>query len=216
MANPIFTTPALPIVDLPAASTHYTKGRAGFIPRFIVIHHTGGVDSRAWLTHTSPNRVSAHRLIDKPGTIYKLVNDEDVSNAAGFAIVGPLDPDTSDPAGVDPNFNYASLNIELENAGTGSDPYPLAQMTAAAKQVVEWIGKFGYLAIVGHSWVDARKNDPRGFDWPLLYHLIDAARVRLVQPLALPSDFLVHLRQASSNAQEVVAELTAMVATVTP
>lgn len=212
----LFPTPPLAITDLPAAATHFTKGRAGFKPRFITIHHTGGVDSRDWLTHTSPNRVSAHRLITKLGKIYKLVNDEDVSNAAGYAEVGPVDPDTSDPAGTPPNFNFDSLNIELENLGTGKDPYPAVQMIACALQILEWVGKFGYLAIVGHSWVDARKNDPRGFDWPELYRRIDTARVMLVQPLALPADFVEHLRLASEAGQTVMAELTAMAASVTP
>ena len=210
----IFSTPPLPVADLPAAATHFTKGRAGFAPQFIVIHHTGGVDSRAWLTNTSPNRVSAHRLITKTGTNYKLVADEDTSHAAGYAIVGAIDPDSADPAGVAPNFNVASLNIELENLGTGRDLYPLDQMTMCAKQCVEWIGKYGYLALVGHGWVDSRKNDPLGFDWPLLYRLIDTERVRLVQPLAVPPDFVNHLREASRAAQTTLAELTAMLASV--
>jgi N-acetyl-anhydromuramyl-L-alanine amidase AmpD len=212
----LFDTPPLVIVDRPAAGTHYTKGRGGALPRYIVMHHTGGTNSLEWLTRTSPNRVSAHRLIAKDGTIYKLVDDSDVSNAAGFAVVGPVDPDTNDPAGVPPNFNYDSLNIELENLGTGRDPYPMAQMVSAARQVLEWWGKFGYLAVVGHGWVDARKNDPLGFDWPLLYRLIDIERLRLVQPLALPAEFVGHLRSAAQKSQDIVAELTAMVASVTP
>ena len=213
MAN-LFTTPPLPILDRPAATTHYTPGRAGHQPRFIVMHHTGGTNSLEWLRSTSPNRVSAHRLIAKDGTIYKIVRDEDSAHCAGFAVVGPVDPDGNDPAGVAPDFNRISLNIELENLGNGKDPYPLAQVTAAAKQVVEWVGRWGYLALVGHSWVDANKNDPRGFDWDQFYGLIDAARVRLVQPLALPAEFIGHLRNVSSNAQAVVAGLTAMVASV--
>jgi N-acetyl-anhydromuramyl-L-alanine amidase AmpD len=210
----LFDTPPLPIIDRPAASTHFTPGRAGHQPRFVVMHHSGGVDSLAWLRSTSNPPVSTHRLIRKSGEIIKIVADEDTAFTAGFGVVGPVDPDANDPPGVARNFNQVSLHIELENLGNGKDPYPLPQVTAAAKQVVEWVGKYGYLAIVGHSWVDKDKNDPRGFDWDQFYSLIDAARVRLVQPLALPSEFIGHLRQASSNAQAVVAELTAMVATV--
>lgn len=210
----IFETPPLPIQDRPAASTHYTKGRGGHAPQYIAMHHSGGVDSLAWLTRTSSPPVSTHRLITKDGTIIKIVADEDTAYTAGFGVVGPIDPDASDPAGVPRNFNQASLNIELENLGNGRDPYPLAQMVAAAKQTVEWYGKYGYLAIVGHSWVDVNKNDPKGFDWLLLYRLIDAERVRLVQPLALPAEFVVHLRNAAQQSQSLVAELTAMVASV--
>lgn len=208
----IFATPPLPIVDSPAAPTHFTKGRGGHLPRFIVVHHTGGTNSLAWLTHTSPERVSAHRLITKAGTIHKLVNDTDTSHAAGYAIVGPVDPDGNDPTGVASNFNQISLNIELENLGTGRDPFPEAQMIACARQIVEWQGKYGYLAIVGHSWVDARKMDPAGFDWTLLYRLIDEERVKLVQPLNIPPAFIGHLALASTAAQTVLVELTAMLA----
>ena len=212
----LFATPPLEIVNSPAAPTHFTKGRGGFVPRFIVLHHTAGTNSLAWLTSTSPNRVSAHRLITRGGTIHKIVADEDTSNAAGYAIVGPVDPDTNDPTGVPRNFNQDSLNIELENLGTGREPYPMDQMVSCAKQCVEWIGKYGYLAIVGHGWVDSRKNDPLGFDWPLLYRLIDRERVALVQPLALPADFVNHLKAAGAASQTALAELTAMIASLEP
>jgi N-acetyl-anhydromuramyl-L-alanine amidase AmpD len=210
----IFQTPPLPIVDSPAAATHHTRGRGGHLPRYIVIHHTGGTNSLAWLRSTSPNRVSAHRLITKAGVNHKIVGDTDTSHAAGYAIVGPIDPDTNDPPGVASNFNVISLNIELENLGTGSDPYPMDQMVMCARQCVEWIGKYGYLAIVGHSWVDARKQDPLGFDWTLLYRLIDRERVKLVQPVNVPSDFKDHLRAAGMASQTVVSELTAMLASL--
>lgn len=210
----IFATPPLAIIDTPAAPSHYTRGRAGHLPRYIAIHHTGGTDSLKWLTSTSPNRVSAHRLITKAGIIHKLVNDGDTSNAAGYAIVGPVDPDTSDPPGVASNFNQISLNIELENMGTGRDEYPEAQMVACARQCLEWIGKYGYLAIVGHGWVDARKVDPLGFDWTLLYRLIDRERVRLVQPVNVPPEFKDHLRLAAGASQTVVSELVAMLASL--
>lgn len=169
----LFLTPPLPIVDRPAAATHFTPGRGGFRPRFITLHHTGGTNSLNWLTYTSRPFVSAHRLISKAGINYKLVRDEDTAFCAGFAIVGPVDPDTNDPAGVPRNFNQDSLNIELENLGDGRDPYPWVQMDMCAAQCAEWIGMYGYLSIVGHGWVDARKDDPLGWDWDLFYHLLD-------------------------------------------
>lgn len=174
-----FNTPPLPIVDVLARPTHYMPGRRGFKPRFIVIHHTGGRDSLAWLSRTSKPAVSTHRLITKRGVNVKIVKDEDTAYTAGYGIVGPTDPDSNDPAGVAPNFNVESLNIELENLGNGIDPYPAAQMDMAARQVVEWLGRWGVLALVGHSWVDSRKNDPAGFDWEWFYRLI-AQHLRLV------------------------------------
>jgi N-acetyl-anhydromuramyl-L-alanine amidase AmpD len=173
----LFTTKPLPIIDLPADAQHHTKGRRGFTPRYIVIHHTGGVWSGPWLTWQSNPAVSCHRLITKPGTNYKVVADKDTAYCAGFAIVGPIDPDTNDPKGVAPNFNLVSLNIELENKGDGKDPYTAAQLDMCAAQVAEWWGKYGYLPVVGHAEVDARKHDPRGFDWDDFSRRLDLALV---------------------------------------
>lgn len=166
-----FTTPPISIIDYPADTRHFMAGRRGFTPRYIAVHHTGGINSLKWLTITSDPVVSAHRLISRAGTNFKLVKDEDTAFCAGYGIVGPTDPDNNDPRGVAPNFNVESLNMELENKGNG-EPYPLVQMDMAARQIVEWFGLWGQLALVGHSWVDARKNDPFGFDWRLLYRLI--------------------------------------------
>lgn len=168
----LFYTPPLPIVDHPADAAHFTRGRGGFAPEWIVLHHTGGTSSLNWLSTTSAPPVSCHRLISKTGINYKIVADEDTAYCAGFAIVGPVDPDANDPAGVPRNFNQNSLNIELENRGTGRDPYPLAQMKMAASQIVEWWGKFGWLPIVYHRHVDVNKDDPAGFDRAQLDRLI--------------------------------------------
>lgn len=182
---PFFTTPPLPIRDLPADARHHTKGRKGITPRFIVLHHTGGKNSGPWLSRTSEPPVSCHRLISKTGINYKIVADEDTAYCAGFGDIGPIDPDVSDPVGVARTLNEASLNIELENLGDGVDPYPLAQMRMCAKQVVEWWAKYrSFLPMVGHAEVDARKNDPKGFDWALLYQLCWAYLVELQQQQA--------------------------------
>lgn len=161
----LFQTPPLQIVDAPAAATHYTRGREGHTPRFIIIHHSAGTDSLLWLSHTSSPPVSCHNLISKLGVNFKIVPPADTAYCAGFGVVGPVDPDRNDPPGVAPNLNYASLNIELENLGNGKDPYPAAQMQMCAAQIVEWWGMYGFLAVLGHSDVDPAKNDPKGFDW---------------------------------------------------
>ena len=171
---PLFNTPLLPIIDCPADDDHCYRGRLGFVPRIIVMHHTAGTDSRKWLSTTSPldNPVSTHRLIDKYGRNIKIVADEDTAYCAGFGIIGAIDPDRIDPKGVAPNLNFVSLHIELENLGTGKDPYPQVQMSMAADQVVEWWGKYGLLPVLGHAEVDPIKNDPKGFDWQLFYTMI--------------------------------------------
>lgn len=175
----IFETKPLAIVDSPAAPTHFMQGRAGFQPLWIQLRHTGGTDSLAWLRYSSSPRVSTHRLITKAGINHKIVKDEDTAFCAGFAEIGPIDGDGNDPPGVPFNNNLCSLNIEFENLGNGRDPYPMSQMTMGVRQIIEWWGKYGFLPILGHGHVDARKDDPAGFDWQLMHRLL-WAELRLI------------------------------------
>lgn len=170
---PFFETPPLQITDAPADKYHFMVGRAGFEPRLIVVHHSGGTKKSdlPWLTTASSPPVSCHRYIDRQGKNYKIVKDEDTAFTNGNAIYGAVDPDLRDPAGVPRNANEDSLSIELENLGNGQS-YPLAQMRMLARQIVEWKGKYGDLGLVGHHWIDRNKNDPYAFDWRLLYRLI--------------------------------------------
>ncbi|HEY1016423.1 MAG TPA: peptidoglycan recognition family protein [Herpetosiphonaceae bacterium] len=174
LRTPLFVTPPLAIVDRPAAPTHFYQ--PGYLRQqlVIVLHHTGGRDSLAWLTRTSSPPVSTQRLINKAGTIFKLMEDNDVAYTAGYGVIGPIDPDGNDPAGVPSNLNWGSLNIELENLGDGRDPFTIAQMQACADQIVEWWGRFGLLGVLAHREVDSRKEDPAdNFNWRDLYERID-------------------------------------------
>lgn len=155
-------TAPLVIKDLPAHATHYTRGRKSPMG-FIVLHHTGGVDSRDWLTHTSSPPVSCNRLITKDGTVYKIVRDEDTAWAQGFSTVGPYQK--NGPY----TMNDVGLSIELENLGNGKDSYPESQIMSTVLQCAEWWGMYGLLPIVGHGQIDSRKVDPRGFPWSRFY-----------------------------------------------
>jgi N-acetylmuramoyl-L-alanine amidase len=175
MTTRIFETRPLDIKDHLADKHHYKRGRNNHEPRLIIMHHTGGRDSRDWLSTASSPPVSAHRLISKQGVIYKILEDDHTAYTAGYGVVGPVDPDTNDPPGVASNLNLITLHIELENLGTGKDPYPDEQYESAAIQVAEWYGKYGYLAILGHKEVDPAKNDPAGFIWWKFYKFLDLA-----------------------------------------
>lgn len=66
-----------------ADNAHHTPGRTHAI-RQIVHHHTDGWDSRDWLTHTSPNNVSSHFLVNHEGDkIWQLVALEDTAHTQG-------------------------------------------------------------------------------------------------------------------------------------
>lgn len=169
----LFSTPPLSITDYPADRLHQGGVRLGY--RFITLHATAGsLDSSLhWLTTTSPpsNPVSVHRVISKQGHIYKLVSDEAIAWHAGYATVGAL-PRRNAQGAIIESFNQWSLGIELENDNTGHDPYPPLQVLACVNQVVEWIGMYGFLPIVAHSWVDRRKSDPAGFSWDAFYQTL--------------------------------------------
>jgi N-acetylmuramoyl-L-alanine amidase len=151
---PPFVTPPLAIIDLPADARHATYRRTP--KELIVLHATAGTDSRRWLSTDPNSSVSAHRLIAKDGTIYKIVPDEFVAHHVGRSRLGAL-PQYQ-------GLNEEALGIELENLNTGTDPYPLPQLHACVRQVVEWWGAYGFLPLLYHRQIDTLgKTDPRGF-----------------------------------------------------
>jgi N-acetyl-anhydromuramyl-L-alanine amidase AmpD len=164
----LFTTPPLVITDFPADAQHKGGQRRGY--RWIVLHSTGGTNSKLWLSRTSSLSapVSCHRLITKSGQIIKIVSDEEVAYTQGFARVGPL-PRKNEQGVYIESMNNWSLSIEMENLDNYTDPYPAVQITACIAQCVEWIGAYGELPIVAHAWIDENKHDPAGFDWPDFY-----------------------------------------------
>lgn len=163
--NKWFPTPPLRVVDLPADSRH-RGGFRGLAPEMIVLHHTAGTDSRAWLTTNPRSNVSVHRLIAKDGTIYKIVEDEGLAHHVGNATMYPIRYGTAI------NANRLALGIELENKGDGRDNYPWVQVLAAAEQCAEWWGKYGYLPILAHGWIDGPKIDPANFNWELFMGML--------------------------------------------
>ncbi len=163
-----FTTDPLVITDAPADANHRGGTRPLASIRCIVIHATAGTNSLKWLTTDPASVVSIHRLIDKRGTIYKIVEDAGVAYHAGFGSFGPY----VGPAKTQVNLNAVSLGIEIENLNDGRDPYTDAQYRAVALQIVEWWGKYGFLPVIAHRDTDTRKVDPRGFDWHKLHALL--------------------------------------------
>ncbi|MBA3946125.1 MAG: N-acetylmuramoyl-L-alanine amidase [Herpetosiphonaceae bacterium] len=162
----IFQTPPLMVIDQPADNLHC--GGLRLPPQFIIVHATQGTNSAHWLSTDSPlsNPVSAHRLIGKDGTLWKLVPDEVQAYHAGYGVIGSIGP------GEAVNFNAVSLGVELENLNDGVDPYPPAQLASCAAQIVEWWGKYGFLPVMSHAAIDWRKTDPFGLDWQALWAAI--------------------------------------------
>jgi len=116
----------------------------------IVIHSTaGGLEGAlAWLCNPT-SKVSAHYVIARDGTIYKLVP---LSRAAWHAGRCPNFP----------NANRRSIGIELEQL---PDQSPTQEQLDVLKRLIAQIRKyFNIKHIYGHSEINPRKRDPFGID----------------------------------------------------
>ncbi|GEM_PF-6004729 len=128
----------------------------------VVLHATGGPlqPSLNWLTNPN-SKVSAHYVIAKDGTLYQLVEENMMAWHAGQSRMPP--PDNRE------NVNWFSVGIELENANTGRDPYPEAQLETLVRLLKHLVTRYNVPRrnIVTHREVavpKGRKSDPLGLD----------------------------------------------------
>ncbi|MFN4057091.1 MAG: N-acetylmuramoyl-L-alanine amidase [Roseinatronobacter sp.] len=139
-------------------SPNFGPRRDGQQPRLIVLHYTGMSDCAVALERLCDPKaeVSAHYLIDRDGSLWQMVRDEDRAWHAGAgAWQGQGD------------VNSRSLGIELVN--NGFEPFPWPQMRALeqvlAKLIARW--RIAPVDVIAHSdMAPARKEDPGPrFDW---------------------------------------------------
>lgn len=149
-----------PVVNHPSK---HSSSRAGASIGAIVLHHTAGTNSLAYLTENARG-VSTGSLIDKPGTIYRMVPPHLAAHTVGFSNLGVY------LSGSKRSPNLVTYNIELENLGDGSDPYPETQRDACGYEIA-WIWHtYGVVPILTHEIIDTQgKNDPHGLDLVDIY-----------------------------------------------
>ncbi len=98
--------------------------------------------------------VTPHYLIDRKGSIYRLVDDADIAYHAGVSKM----PDGRT------NVNDFSIGVEILN--TKDDKYTTAQYDAVNALIASLRGQYGIKAVVGHADIaPGRKDDPWHFDW---------------------------------------------------
>lgn len=98
--------------------------------------------------------VAPHYLIDRNGTVYRLVVDADIAYHAGASKM----PDGRT------NVNDFSIGIELLD--TKTDKYTDAQYASVNALIAMLKGKYGIKNVVGHNDIaPGRKTDPWNFDW---------------------------------------------------
>lgn len=101
--------------------------------------------------------VAPHYLIDRQGTIYRLVDDANIAYHAG----------ESQMADGRTGVNNFSIGVEILN--TEQDQYTAAQYQAVNILVAYLKGLYPIKSVVGHADIaPGRKTDPWNFDWKKL------------------------------------------------
>lgn len=161
---------------------HSTRGSTAI--SMLVLHSTvGGLKSSLnWLCDPA-SKVSAHYLIAKSGEIYQLVHDERAAWHAGKSAWRGLNSD---------QIQRSSIGVELENANTGRDPYPPAQLDAARELCQSLIARYAIprTMVVRHLDIailpKGRKTDPAGFPWASFVESLYARPSRDYDVIGLP------------------------------
>jgi N-acetyl-anhydromuramyl-L-alanine amidase AmpD len=149
-------------IDQSRSSPNHSS-RFGASIKMIVLHATVGSypSSLSWLT-SAASKVSSHYLIRKDGHIAQLVKDEQAAWHAGQSFWRGMGSEA---------IELSSLGIELENANTGHDPYPAAQLDACHWLCQQKVAVYGIVRVYVVRHLDiaipsGRKTDPAGFPWP--------------------------------------------------
>lgn len=159
---PPFGPPAFRVLERPVKN--HSARPAGAVIDAIVIHDTATLSVESVLHHFDDpaSQASAHYLIDRDGTTYRLVDPARKAWHAGVSLLwGGRERDH--------DVNQSSLGIELIDVA--GDPYPDAQLTALLALTVDVVLTYPAIAlhrIVGHEHValpPGRKVDP-GPDFP--------------------------------------------------
>ncbi len=169
------------------ASQNFNDRPPGTVPDAIVLHATVGdaTPSLNWLTNPA-SQVSCHYLIDRDGTIYQLVAEEERAWHAGPSFYNGLS-----------DWNNFSIGIELVNRNDGFDPYTDALMASCKQLCIYLVDKYGIQPnmIVTHQMISGAitgKTDPKGF--PLEAFIMSVAQelptdIRLAAWMALGISF---------------------------
>ena len=133
--------------------------------RFLIIHYTGMQSARVSMTRLKDSRykVSCHYLLDRNGSIYRMVEDNKVAWHAGKSKWKNKN-----------NLNKYSIGIEIQNKGHSIryQNFPKKQIFSLIKLIKILIKKYKIKKknVLGHSDIaPLRKSDPgEKFPWSLL------------------------------------------------
>lgn len=133
-------------------------------PSAVIIHDTAsdGIESPLDWTARRESGVSYHYLIGRDGKIHETVDPERRAWHAGTGeLWGAANPN---------NWSIGVAFVDVDRVGQPLDPYPDAQLDAAAELVADLCSRFRIPLnrVVGHEHVaPGRKVDPGAdFPWP--------------------------------------------------
>lgn len=145
------------VVFQPEWDSKRIAGKGEFTPRFVMLHHTAGTDSLAWLSTSKDYQYypvrGANVLVDRDGTVRVL-------SAFVAYHAGAGGPRWGVPAG---RMNPQSWGIEIEDKGQGPTMTP-EQRSATAWFVAGLLGAMGadLDRVVQHrEWNPSGKTDTR-------------------------------------------------------
>lgn len=146
----------------------YKEAKYRICTKYLVLHHIAASSVDHAIDQLKDHGVSCHYLIDENGSIYQLVDDENVAFHAG----------SSYWAG-DYNLNDKSIGIEFINSDPFAKSFEKRQLQEGVLLINDLIKRYKFLPknIVGHSDIAYdpqtknlnRKQDPSHlFDWSYL------------------------------------------------
>lgn len=163
----VFSNPPL-IVDYTSKVNFGFSAKTSRNVDIIVVHSTHCLEGDPYNVQHAIDifrhyKVASHYMIDRDGTIYRLVAEKDIAYQAGKSIL----PQTGRKM-----LNGSSIGIEILNSPT--DPPTELQYKALSNLVNDIKTRFPIKYIVGHSDIaPERKTDPWLFDWAKFNQLIN-------------------------------------------
>lgn len=161
-------------VDRPTPNK-IADGRVIRPPRALVLHDTEASLISTLATFARPDSTSAHIVVDRDGTVYRLAGVEEATfhvRAADRWRPGWLTPNPDNLPVSD--VNRQTLGAELVSDAVwraAGEPYTTAQYQAIAAWTGEMEALYGPLPVVGHGWLQADRADPLLFDWDRFWNL---------------------------------------------
>lgn len=180
--------------------TPHSCGRGGRRIVAVVVHSPersplGSVQSTLNWFANATSKVSAHDVVAQDGTVYRCVGYDRAAWHCGGSTIPGVPTGSVDGTSI---VNLATIGVELDHSWTAGDPYPDAQLDAAARHLKALCDRYGITRehVHRHGDIDSRKIDPRdltGTAWQAFLDRIFPP-VSPPEPVPPPAEKTLHER----------------------